>query len=506
MKTVMRFVLAGTSPAQTSCDLLALPVAEPGTLTGDAAEVDRAVKGRLAETARADGFTGKRGRTILVHSPEAPFHRVLLVGTGPADATSEPLRRYAAVAVRRARDVHAPRIALATRVAAPGGEPSEDERVRAVVEGAGLGAYRFDRYRKAEDPVDVAETLLLVPSGHEGALASAVRRAERAVEATSRARDLVNEPANVLTPTAFAEAAREIAGKHGLQYRVIDLDEARAMGMGLFAAVAAGSSEPPKFIVLEYRPESSRSGAGARRSVALVGKGITFDSGGLSIKSASEMKTMKFDMAGAAVVVATMGALRDLAVPVRVLGIAPATENMISGRATRPGDIVRGLGGKTVEITNTDAEGRLVLADALAYAVRDGVDEIIDLATLTGACVIALGDHTAGLMGNDQPQMDRLLRAASLAGEQFWQLPMYDEFLEAMRGDISDLKNSATGRAAGAERAAAFLREFVGTTPWAHVDIAGPAFSEDKTGPPYIAAGGTGFGVRTLLRYLSSAE
>lgn len=506
MKTVMRFVLAGTPPAQTSCDLLAFPVAEPGTLTGDAAEVDRAVRGRLADAARTDGFAGKRGRTLLLHSPDAPFHRVLLVGTGPADAASEPLRRYAAVAFRRARDVHASRIALATRVAAPGGEPSEDERVRAVVEGAGLGAYRFDRYRKAEDPADVVETLLLVPSGHEGALGPAVRRAETTVEATRRARDLVNEPANVLTPTALAEAAREIAGKGGLQYRVIDLDEARTMGMGLFAAVASGSSEPPKFIVLEYRPESSRSGGGSRRSVALVGKGITFDSGGLSIKSASEMKTMKFDMAGAAVVVATMGALRDLAVPVRVLGIAAATENMISGRATRPGDIVRGLGGKTVEITNTDAEGRLVLADALAYAVRDGVDEIIDLATLTGACVVALGDHTAGLMGNDQALADRLLRAASLAGEQFWQLPMYDEFLEAMRGDISDLKNSATGRAGGAERAAAFLREFVGTTPWAHVDIAGPAFSEDKTAPPYIAAGGTGFGVRTLLRYLSSPE
>ncbi len=502
----MRFVLSGAPPAETSCDLLAIPVAEPGTLSGDAAEVDRAVRGRLAEAARADGFTGKRGRTILLHSPEVPFHRVLLVGTGPVDAGSESLRRYAAVAVRRARDVHAARIALATRVAAPGDQPSETERVRAVVEGAGLGAYRFDRYRKAEDPAEIDEALLLVPSGRDAALAPAVRAAETAVEATRQARDLVNEPANVLTPTALAEAAREIAGKGGLQYRVIELDEARAMGMGLFTAVAAGTSEPPKFIILEYRPESAKSGRGSGRSVALVGKGITFDSGGLSIKSAGEMKTMKYDMAGAAVVVATMGALRDLGVPVRVLGIAAATENMISGRATRPGDIVRGLGGKTVEITNTDAEGRLVLADALAYAVRDEVDEIIDLATLTGAAVVALGDLTAGLMGNDQALADRLLRAASLAGEQFWQLPMYDEFLEAMRGEISDLKNSATGRAGGAERAAAFLREFVGTTPWAHIDIAGPAFSEDKTAPPYIAAGGTGFGVRTLLRYLSSPE
>lgn len=499
----MRFSLSDTPPHQASCDLLALPVAEPGTLSGDVAEVDRAVGGRLAEAARADGFAGKRGRTLLFHSPEAPFHRVLLVGTG-SDQGGEPLRRYAAIAVRRAREVHAARVALATEEGGTSGEISADERVRAVVEGAGLGAYRFDRYRTPEDPAQVGEALLLVRGKDHAALQGTVRAAEAAVEATCRARDLVNEPANVLTPTALAAAAQEIAATSGLEYRVIERDEARALGMGLFAAVAAGSSEPPKFIVMEYRPQGTRGAVGSSRSVALVGKGITFDTGGLSIKSASEMRTMKYDMAGAAAVVATMSALRDLTVPVRVLGIAAATENMISGRATRPGDIVRGLGGKTVEITNTDAEGRLVLADALTYAVRAGVDEVIDLATLTGACVIALGDHTAGLMGNDQPLIDRLLRAGALTGEQFWQLPMYDEFLEAMRGEISDLKNSATGRAGGAERAAAFLREFVGKTPWVHMDIAGPAFSENKSGAPYIASGGTGFGVRTLLRYLST--
>ncbi len=498
----MRFALAGTPAHQTSCDLLALPVTEPGTLSGEAVEVDRAVGGRLADTARADGFTGKRGRTVMLHCPDAPFRRVLLVGTGP-DGGAESLRRYAAVAVRRAREVRAARAALATRAGGPGDTVSAGDRVEAVVEGAGLGAYRFDRYRKAEDSAEVADALLLVRGEDDAALGRAVRAAEAAVEATCRARDLVNEPANVLTPTALAAAAQEIAAAKRLECRVMDLDEARAMGMGLFAAVAAGSDEPPKFIVLEYRPEGSRSPGPPGRAVALIGKGITFDSGGLSIKSGSEMKTMKFDMAGAAAVVATMGALRDLAVPVRVLGIAAATENMISGRATRPGDIVRGLGGKTVEITNTDAEGRLVLADALAYAVRAGVDEIVDLATLTGACVVALGDHTAGLMGNDQPLMDRLLRAAADAGEQVWQLPLFDEFLEAMRGEISDLKNAASGRAGGAERAAAFLREFVGRTPWAHLDIAGPAYSEDKGAPPYVAAGGTGFGVRTLLRYLS---
>jgi len=306
-----------------------------------------------------------------------------------------------------------------------------------------------------------------------------------------------------MTPAALAEVAQEIAARNGLGCRIIELDEARAMGMGLFAAVAAGSAEPPKFIVLDYEPPAGAGAAARPRTVALVGKGITFDSGGLSIKSASAMSTMKGDMAGAAAVIATMGALRDIEVPVRVLGIAVATENMISGRATRPGDIVRALGGKTVEITNTDAEGRLVLADGLAYAAREGADEIIDLATLTGSCVIALGDYTAGVMGTDQPLMDRLLDAARRAGEQLWQLPLYEEFLEAMRSDVADLRNSA-GRQGGAERAAAFLREFVGTVPWAHLDIAGPAFCEDRKGPPYMPVGGTGYGVRTLLRYLES--
>ena len=499
----MRFVLADTPPHAASCDLLALPVPPPGTLEGDAAEVDRRAGSGLGEMAREEGFTGKTGRTVLFYSPETSARRILLVGVG-AEGGPERLRRYAAVAIRRAREVHAARVALGTQIPGSTGEGPADERVRAVTEGAGLGAYRFDRYRTVEEDGEVREVQLLARDGDQGALARAVSAGETVVDATRRARDLVNEPANVLTPRALADAARETADRGGLEFRVIELDEARAMGMGLFAAVAAGSDEPPKFIILDYRPETPRAMGGPAQTVALVGKGITFDSGGLSLKPGNDMKTMKGDMAGAAAVVTTMGALRDLAVPVRVLGIAAASENMVSGHATRPGDIVRGLGGKTVEITNTDAEGRLVLADALAYAVRAGVDEIIDLATLTGACIVGLGTQTAGLMGNDQALMDRLLRAAAHAGEQMWQLPLYEEFLEAMRGDISDLKNAASGRAGGAERAAAFLREFVGTTPWAHLDIAGPAFSEERSSVPYITSGGTGYGVRTLLCYLTS--
>jgi len=494
----MRFTLGDTALQDTTCELLALPVPEPGTLTAPAAAVDRAVGGRLSELARAEGFTGKQGTTLTLFAPDAPFRQVTLVGIG-ARPSPEALRRYAAVAVRRARDTHATRVALASGVDGP----AVVEHVRAVVEGAGLGAYRFDRYRASDGTPAVEDATIIAAGGDRTSLGAALGLGEAAVQATCLARDLVNEPANVLTPTALADAARAVAEGGRMRCRIIELDEARTMGMGLFAAVAAASDQPAKFIVMEYEPGGSAGKKAGGRRVALVGKGITFDSGGLSIKTAGGMATMKGDMGGAAAVVGAMSGLRAYDVPVRVLGVAAATENMISGRAVKPGDIVRGLGGKTVEINNTDAEGRLVLADALAFAAREGATELIDLATLTGSCVIALGDHTAGLMGNDQALMDRILRAGAEAGEQIWQLPMYEEFLDAMRGDISDLKNSG-GRQAGAERAAAFMGEFVGGTPWAHLDIAGPAFYDEKFAAPYISSGGTGFGVRTLLRYLQS--
>jgi leucyl aminopeptidase len=499
----MRFGLADTTPQRAQCNLLALPVPEPGTLSAAAAEVDAATGGRLAEQARAEGFTGKQGTTVMHVAPDAPFRRVLLVGTG-AGSDQERLRRYAAVAIRRAGEVRAVRVAL------DAGTPASDaaERIRAVAEGAGLGAYRFDKYR-SDASAPIQEATVLAPGGDARALAAALRLAEAAVRATCLARDLVNEPANVMTPAALADVAREVAERDGFRCRVIELDEARRMGMGLFAAVAGASDQPAKFIVLDYAPahRAGRSGEADRtpRTVALVGKGITFDSGGLDIKGASGMATMKGDMGGAAAVVGAMSALRAHDVPVRVLGIAAATENMISGHALRPGDIIRSLAGKTVEITNTDAEGRLVLADGITFAQREGATELIDLATLTGSCVIALGDYTAGLMGNDQTLQDRLRRAAALAGEQVWQLPMYEEYLEAMRGQLSDLKNSA-GRQAGAERAAAFIGEFARGTPWAHLDIAGPSFCEERGAPPYMPMGGTGFGVRTLLRYLASPD
>ncbi len=352
----MRFGLEDAAPPRVPCDLLAVPVAEPGTLSGAAADIDGATGGRLGQLARIEAFTGKQDTTITHFAPEAPFTRVLAVGTGTAD-DPEALRRYAAVAVRKAREMRAARVALS---AGPNGAALA-ERVRAIVEGAGLGAYRFDRYRSGpEAPVE--SIAVIVPSGTREALGGALRLGESAVRATCLARDLVNEPANVMTPAALADVARSGAERDGLGCRVIELDEARRMGMGLFAAVAAASDQPAKFIVLDYEPKA-RAGAspragGAARVVALAGKGITFDTGGLDIKGASGMATMKGDMGGAAAVIGAMSALRDHDVPVRVLGIAAATENMISGRAMRPGDVIRSLAGKTSRLrTRTPRDG-----------------------------------------------------------------------------------------------------------------------------------------------------
>ncbi|MGH2349932.1 MAG: leucyl aminopeptidase, partial [bacterium] len=403
------------------------------------------------------------------------------------------LRQAAAAAVRRAGEVHAGHLAL-TPVALPPHPPAALTQAR--VEGAILGAYEFTRYKPRRGG-EVARLTLLADSSHRRDVEAGVRRGQLFADAACFARDIVNEPPNVVTPSYVAELAEEIGRQTGMPTMVFDEDAMRAQGMGAILAVGQGSALPPRLIMMEYAPPK------ARRTVAIVGKGVTFDSGGLSLKKADEMATMKSDMAGGAVVLATMRALPALAPPVRVLGVIPAVENLPSGRATKPGDIVRALNGKTIEINNTDAEGRVILADALAYAAQQMPDEIIDLATLTGSAMVAFGYLAAAVMGNDQPLVSRLLEAAGAAGERMWQLPLYDEFLDEMRSPVADLKNSG-GRYGGAEKGAVFLREFVDGRRWAHVDIAPVAFLDTKEGTgPYLPKGATGYGVRTLLTYLS---
>jgi leucyl aminopeptidase len=372
-----------------------------------------------------------------------------------------------------------------------------------VAEGFLLGAYRMRKYLTGEERRE-GETLragvFACPPGDLAGARRGVRSALLLSRAANLARDLVNEPAMFLTPVRMAEIASALASRAGLECRVHDEKALEQMRMGAFLGVSRGSHQPPRLIHLVYRPPEKPS-----RKVILIGKGLTFDSGGLSLKTSAGMETMKLDKAGASAVLATMLSLPELRPPAEVHGLMGMTENMPGGSAIKPGDIVTTCGGKTIEVLNTDAEGRLVLADLLCHARDLGADEIIDLATLTGACMVALGPLAGGLFSNDAALGDRLLAAARTAGEKLWPMPLYEEYRSQIRSEMADVKNTGE-RYGGAITAALFLKEFVGrATPWAHLDIAGPAFLEANC-HPYMRKGATGAGVRTLLTYLAGPE
>ena len=430
------------------------------------------------------GFEGKPGEALAVPSGRGTW---IALGVGEPDkVTAETLRRAAAAFVRTAwRDETGATTLLA---AAP---PGLDLGLaaQAIAEGASLAAYRFSRYKGSPKPSKL-ESLAVVGAGDPAR--HGLDRGARVAAAVAMARDIVNEPARAMTPRKLADLAAEVAEAEGLTLMVLDEQAILAEGLGGLAGVAQGSDEPARLIQLVYDPPG-----GAEASVALVGKGITFDSGGLSIKTAEGMETMKTDKSGAAAVLAAMSVIAALAPPVRVLAIIPATENMPGGAALKPGDVLTARNGKTIEVLNTDAEGRLVLADGLSLAVEAEVDAIIDVATLTGACVIALGRKVAGLMGNHAGWIDQVGQAAARAGEDVWPLPLPEDYRKQIDSDVADIKNIGAGRYGGALTAGLFLREFVGDVPWVHLDIAGPARSEDDEG--YLQKGGTGFGVRTLI-------
>ncbi|HKY33462.1 MAG TPA: leucyl aminopeptidase, partial [Candidatus Polarisedimenticolia bacterium] len=374
---------------------------------------------------------------------------------------------------------------------------------QAAAEGLALGAYRMAKYHTGEDargrPLRAVE--LLAGRSDLAAARAGVDKGTLRAEAVNLARDIVNEPAIVITPMKMAEIARRIASQRGLEVKILEKKDLQRLGMGAILGIAAGSAQPPCLIHLTYRPR--KPGRKKVPRLALVGKGLTFDSGGLSLKTASGMETMKLDKAGATAVLSAMSAVAGLAPAVEVHGIMGMTENMPGGSALKPGDILTSLSGKTIEVLNTDAEGRVVLADALAYAQRQQVDQIIDLATLTGACMVALGPVVSGAFGNDQEMMDRFLAAAREAGEKMWQLPLVDDYSDQLRSDVADLKNTPTSRYGGAITAGLFLKSFVENgTPWLHLDIAGPAFLESEQG--YMRKGATGAAVRTLLTYIQS--
>lgn len=487
--------VVSASPAEVRADavVVGLP-ADGGARPPALAALDRRTGGRIKAVLDAERFTGKPGQVTHLHTDgRVGAARVIVAGLGPTrELTLEVVRRAVAAALRRARELGARSVA----VDLPGDDLPLGQRAQAVVEGAILGSYHFDRYKREKNDKAVRDLLVLARDARRAREVSrGARRGEIFAAATWFARDLVNMPANDLNPTALARAATDLARRRGLRVRVYDRAECEALGMGAFLGVAAGSEQPPRFVHLTYRPPGR-----PRRTVALIGKGITFDAGGLDLKTAEGMLRMKNDMSGAAAVLAVMRALADLRPPVEVHGLVAATENMPSGSAIRPGDVLRAMNGTTIEVGNTDAEGRLTLADAICYAIRRiKPDEIIDVATLTGACVVALGPLCAGLFANDQALADRLRAAAEAAGERVWQMPLIDEYREFLKSEVADLNNVGP-RGGGAITAGLFLKEFAGTTPWAHLDIAGPAFTEKDL--PLAPKGATGVAVRTLLTYL----
>ena len=474
--------------------LIGLSTEDAAKLPTTLAVLDRATGGRLKSVLDAEKFQARAGQVTHLHiADRMPFGRLIVAGIGPRrGVTPDVLRRAGAGGVRRARDLGARTVAVALF----GDRLPPERRAQALVEGAVLGTYTFDRYKKEKPDKLIDELRLVAPDARQQRLVTeGARTGEIFANATAFARDLVNAPANDVHPTHLAEVATEVAHGRGLKVNVYERAECAEFGMGAFLGVAAGSEQPPKFIHLTYTP----SGPAARR-VAVIGKGNTFDAGGLDLKPADGMLRMKDDMSGAAAVLAVMRALPDLSPSVEVHGLIAATENMPSGSAFRPGDVLRAMNGTTIEIGNTDAEGRLTLADALAYAgSRVKPDEVVDLATLTGACVVALGPLCSGLFANDNRLANRLLSAAEAAGEKLWRLPLIDEYRENLKSDVADLNNVGP-RGGGAITAALFLKEFAGDMPWAHFDIAGPAFTEKDL--PLGPKGATGIAVRTLLTYL----
>lgn len=461
-------------------------------------ELDERTGGIISEMVGTDEMRGKQGDMIFVYRPgNIRAKRLLLIGAGKReDVNFETIRKVAGTATRFLRSKGARSIATLRR-----SQLDLERSVQAFVEGALMGLFEPDMYKTENKEERRIDEIIIVTSaeGAEDALAKGVERGHIIAEAVNLARELSNEPSSTLTPTELAERSREVASSYGLDIDVLDEARMKELGMGALLGVARGSDEPAKMIVLRYEPDGTEPMGNDADIIAIVGKGITFDTGGISIKPAENMEKMKYDMSGAAATLAAMQAIAQLKPNVNVIGVMPTAENMPSGRAYKPGDVLRAMGGKTIEVINTDAEGRLILADAITYARKLGATKIIDLATLTGAVSIALGPFNVAIMGNDQAFIDEVRQAAKEVGERFWQLPMDDDYRDLIKSDIADIKNSG-GRYAGTITAAWFLREFVDDITWAHLDIAGTAWENERK--PYMSKGPTGVAIRTLINYV----
>ena len=489
-------------PEAVAADVLAVPLWQGATVgtRGAAAQLDARLEGLIGDYIESGDFKGTLNSTALLRTRGMiAAERVLLVGLGEKSQPREleHLRQASASAATTARKLGAASLA----VLPPAISATASELAQAITEGALLGLYTLKKYKTADDEASQNAlehlTLLATSASAQKELQRGAERGQVIAEAVSLARDLGNSPGNDINPSYLAATAQTLAETTSLGCRLLDPAEMKELNMGCLLGVAQGSAQPPAFIILEHTP---RGASGA--PIVLVGKGLTFDSGGISIKPAGGMEDMKMDMSGGAAVLGTMQALARLNYPRRVVGLVPASENLPSGTAVKPGDILRAMSGKTVEVINTDAEGRLILADALAYAVEKYKPAcIIDLATLTGAVVVALGSQATGMMGTDDDMMTRLREAGERCAERVWQLPLFDEYSKQIKSDFADIKNTG-GREAGSIIGGAFLKEFVGDTPWVHLDIAGMAWTRE--GKPYVPKGSTGWGIRLLLETLES--
>jgi len=490
----VEFSIKSRSPEKQKTACAVVGVYEQRRLTPAAAALDQAASGALSAVLKRGDLDGKAGATLMLHHLDGlACERVLLVGLGKENEVGDKAYRDAVRAAVKAVSGTGAADAAFYLAEVPVGERLVDWKVEQAVLTIGDALYRFDRLKsdKGDDKQALRKIALMVGSGETKAADAAAARGQAIARAVSLAKDLGNLPGNHCTPTYLADQARDLAKANGLKVQVLEQKDMEKLGMGSLLSVAKGSDQPAKFIVLQYH-----GGSKGAKPVVLVGKGITFDSGGISLKPAAEMDEMKYDMCGAASVLGTMQAVAELKLPLNVVGLVPTCENLPSGRANKPGDIVTSMSGQTIEVLNTDAEGRLILCDALTYAERFEPAAVIDIATLTGACVIALGNVVSGLLANDEALAREVYLAGEEAGDRCWQLPLLDDYQEQLKSNFADMANIG-GRAAGTITASAFLSRFAKKYKWAHLDIAGTAWKSGKE------KGGTGRPVPLLVHFLA---
>ena len=495
----MEFIVKKGTVAECATEALVVPHCEDNKkLSAGTQILDKEMHGLIRTIIAAGDFEGKLNQIAVIYTQGAiPAQRIVLTGMGKqGELDREKVRGAFAKAAQQIRSLNVKKFAVGADLGISA--LNVTEATEAMIEGIYLGLYQFTSFKTLERDKIKEITEFTILAGKEKnipAIKAAVKTAASICRAVCFARDLVSTPGNAMTPSDLArEAETMAAARKKVEVRILDVPNMKELGMNALLGVASGSCQPPKFIILEYR-----GGSKGQAPVALVGKGLTFDSGGISLKPSDKMDEMKTDMAGGAAVMGAIMAIADLQLPVNVVGLIPATENLPGSNAYKPGDILKSLSGQTIEVLNTDAEGRLILADALTYAGKYKPVAIIDIATLTGACIVALGDNVTALLGTDDKLMAGLKAAAEITGERVWELPFWEEYHDLIKSDVADYKNAA-GRGAGTITAAAFLSKFVGPYPWAHLDIAGPSWlTKDKA---YSPKGASGVGVRLFVQYL----